>query len=391
MSLVEEADRIAVDAHAGQTRRHGAPYVSHPRAVASIVDDMAFACELAIDDAVRATALLHDVLEDCPRYSASLLAERCGKDVAAAVTDLTKTGKGESATAAYYQRLHQAPTTTKLVKICDRLHNLSELHKQPDGKKVRSYVDETLGHVRPLALELHAGLVAAVDDAIDNARANQGLETSAQPDSGLYAIVSPSASLLLRVQALLDGGIARLQLRVKGDLDDRAWLALAQEVQAKCAARQVAFVINDRADLAFAADCGVHLGDRDLPSSCARRLLGRSALVGASTHDLEQLRGADVDGNACHLALGPVWLSSTKQTHPTVGVDVLRQACATTSRPIVAIGGIDTPARAAEAARAGAAFVAVLKALSSDDVDSVHGLARRFALSFAAGRATGAP
>lgn len=389
MKLVEDADRIAADAHTGQTRRHGAPYISHPRGVARIVDDMAIACDLPIDDAVRATALLHDVLEDSPRFTEPLLAERFGPAVAAAVADLTKTGKGDGVTAAYYERLAKSAPTTKLVKVCDRLHNLSELHKQPDDKKLRSYVDETILHVRPLAASVHAGLVAAVDDAIDNARGNQGLVSSrAVPTSGLYAIVSPSTSLPLRLQALLDGGIARLQLRVKGALlDDRAWLGLADEIHAACAARHVAFLLNDRTDLAFAAGCGVHLGDRDLPAAHARRLLGPATLVGTSTHSVAQLRAADDEGYADHLALGPVWHSTTKQTHPVIGIDALKQACATTARPVVAIGGINTPARVAEAARAGAAFVAVVSAVDPEDVESVHGITRRFALSFAAASA----
>lgn len=346
---------------------------------------MALACELPIDDRVRATALLHDVLEDCPRYTEVMLAERCGHEVATAVGHLTKTGKGDHATAAYYEHLGKSSSSsTKLVKVCDRLHNLSELHKQPDDKKVRTYVEETLAHVRPLAQAVHAGLVAAVDDAIANARSNQGLETPA-PTSGVYAIVSPSTSLPLRLQALLDGGIARLQLRAKGaTLDDRAWLGLADDLHASCAPRRVSFLINDRTDLAFAAGCGVHLGDRDLPAAHARRMLGATALVGTSTHSLQQLRAADDDGHACHLALGPIWKSTTKHTHPVVGVDALQQACSTTARPVVAIGGINTPARAAEAARAGAAFVAVVSALDPEDVETVHALTRRFALSFAA-------
>jgi thiamine-phosphate pyrophosphorylase len=385
VTLVEDADRIAADAHTGQTRRHGAPYVSHPRAVARFVEDMAVACGLAIDDSTRATALLHDVLEDCPRYTAAILAERCGPAVSAAVADLTKTGKGEAATASYYGHLQKAASsTTKLVKVCDRLHNLAELHKQPDEKKVRSYVDETLHHVRPLAEAVHPGLVAAIDDAIANARANQGIETAA-PTSGLYAIIAPSTSLPLRVQALLDGGVARLQLRVKnGLLDDRARLGLADDLHASCAARRLPFLLNDRTDLAFAAGCGVHLGDRDLPTAHARRLLGAHALVGTSTHSLQQLRAADDEAHADHIALGPIWLSTTKHTHPVVGVDALQQGCSTTVRPVVAIGGINTPARAAEAARAGAAFVAVVSALDPEDVDAIHCIARRFALSFAA-------
>ena len=391
MPLVEEADRLAHEAHAGQTRRHGAPYISHPRAVLRILDDMAFACALAVDDGVRATALLHDVLEDCEAFTPAILSQRFGPVVAGAVVALTKTGKGDAFTAAYYAELQQAVPSTKLVKICDRLHNLSELHKQPDPQKVVRYVDETLLHVRPLALSLHAGLVAAIDNAIDNARANaranQGLATSTSPAAaGLYAIVSPSSSWQQRLGALLNGGVARVQLRVKGELDDRAWLVVADSAKANCAARGVPLLINDRADLALAAGTGVHLGDRDLPPPQARRMLPPSTLVGTSTHSLAQLQAVDDEGAADHIALGPIWASPTKQTHGVVGVDVLRAACALTSRPVVAIGGVTSPARAAEAARAGATFVAVLSAVDIADVDDLHALARRFALSFAAAR-----
>jgi thiamine-phosphate diphosphorylase len=218
---------------------------------------------------------------------------------------------------------------------------------------------------------------------------------------GLYAIVSPpplvSDELLFfsRVEALVAGGAARLQLRIKDDRDDRARLALIERVLRLCHDGGVPLVVNDRADLAFAAGAdGVHVGDRDLPPPVARQILGPLALVGTSTHSLAQLVRADRDGGACHLALGPVWASPTKSGHADVtGIDVLRQACAATSLPVVAIGGITTEDRARQAVEAGAAFVAVVSALAGPDPDDVFSTTERFVRACAAAststRATG--
>ncbi len=215
-----------------------------------------------------------------------------------------------------------------------------------------------------------------------------GLSTgpSSGPRRGLYAIVSPpppgdDAAFLARVDAIVRGGAARLQLRIKDNRDDRARLALIERVLRVCRDGGVPLVVNDRADLAFAAAAdGVHVGDRDLPPPFARRLLGPKALVGTSTHSVAQLVQADRDGGACHLALGPVWASPTKSGHADVtGVDVLRQACAATTLPVVAIGGITTEDRVRQAVDAGAAFVAVVSALQGDDVDAVFAATERFA------------
>jgi thiamine-phosphate pyrophosphorylase len=204
---------------------------------------------------------------------------------------------------------------------------------------------------------------------------------------GLYAIVSPppiggdGAAFLRRVDAILAGGAVRLQLRIKDGRDDRARLAWIEDVLRRCRAVDVPLLVNDRADLAFAAGAdGVHVGDRDLPAPVARTLLGPAALVGTSTHSLAQLRQADAEGGACHLALGPVWASPTKQGHADiVGVEVLRAACAATTLPVVAIGGITTVERARAAVAAGAAWVAVVSALEGDDPDVVCATTRAFA------------
>jgi thiamine-phosphate diphosphorylase len=204
---------------------------------------------------------------------------------------------------------------------------------------------------------------------------------------GLYAIVSPplaavdEPAFFDRVDAIVRGGAVRLQLRIKDDRDDRARLALIEAVLRRCRDASVPLIVNDRVDLAAASGAdGVHVGDRDLPPPLARRLLGPHALVGTSTHSLNQLVAADKEGGACHLALGPVWASPTKSGHADVtGVDVLRAACAATTLPVVAIGGITTEARARQAVDAGAAFVAVVSALQGDDPDKVFSATERFA------------
>lgn len=404
------AQQLAAFAHGGQTRRHGAPYLDHPRAVAALVDDLALACGIAIDDGVRAAAWLHDAVEDCPAVSVDRVRDDFGDVVADAVDHLTKTGKGKEATAAYYARLTRSGTaTTRLIKVCDRLHNLSELFYAPNPTKLRDYVEETEEFVVPLAAGVHAGLVRALQNAIDNALENALIERGPR-DHGIYAILQPTGAWRERLVAMIDGGVVRVQLRIKhigrptigeeagkpGDVPhDRAALALIDDAIAICRPRGVPVIVNDRADLAFAAGAdGVHVGDQDIPGRHVRRLLGPGALIGTSTHTLEQCRAACVDadafegdgaGGADHVALGPLWLSTTKQGHAAVvGTDVLAAVAATTDVPLVGIGGINTTARVVDVARAGAAFAAVVSAFEVDDAAALHALVRRFSLSFVA-------
>lgn len=398
------ADAIAVSAHSAQRRRHGAPYIDHPRAVCAIADDIATAVGLPFGEDDAAVALMHDVLEDSPHHTLADVSAACGVDVANRVQLLTKVGKGHDVTVAYYQALMGASSSTRLIKIADRLHNLSELHKAHSDTKLREYVDETLAFVRPLAdgfdAAPQAGLRAAVDHAIDNALRNgaavvAGAAPTTTNQRGLYAIVHPrggAATTLARLSAMLRGGATRVQLRVKpaDGLTDQAWLALLIDVATLAGRHGADVVVNDRADLAFAArllghPVGVHVGDGDLPPRFARALLGADALLGTSTHSVAQLRAMVAEGSAGHVALGPIWASPTKQGHAdVVGPEALREACSDASLPVVAIGGITTTERAAIAARAGAAWIAVVSALDGDSDDAVHLVARRFALSIAA-------
>ena len=136
-----------------------------------------------------------------------------------------------------------------------------------------------------------------------------------------------------------------------------------QAVQAlNVTARQVgaAFLVNDRPDIARLAGAnGVHVGQEDLEAAAARAIVGAGAIVGVSTHNLEQIRAA-ADSDADYIAVGPVFATRSKaKADPVVGLELIRQARQLTRKPIVAIGGI-TLERAGEVITAGADSVAVI-------------------------------
>ena len=119
------------------------------------------------------------------------------------------------------------------------------------------------------------------------------------------------------------------------------------------------FVVNDRCDLAIAVEAdGVHLGQTDLPLNLARRVVGKTMMIGISTHNPEQVRAATELG-ADYLGFGPIFSTNTKLNHePVVGLEGMVQVRCLTHLPIFAIGGI-TPASVPELCQAGANGVAV--------------------------------
>lgn len=179
---------------------------------------------------------------------------------------------------------------------------------------------------------------------------------------GFYAIVDPDVCAgppLEVASALLRGGCAVLQLRHK-TRDDRATLALARALGARCRAAGVPFVMNDRLDLALLADAdGLHLGQQDLPLDEVRRFF--PGPIGVSTHDLDQLAAA-LRAGADLVGFGPVFATMTKENpDPIVGLEELARACRISSVPVVAIGGVDL-ARAEACREAGASLVAAIGA-----------------------------
>ena len=164
-------------------------------------------------------------------------------------------------------------------------------------------------------------------------------------------------------KAMFDGGATILQWRGKGALSSPL---LDQCAEASAMARQYGarLVVNDRADLAMLVASGLHVGQRDLPPSAARYLLGPDALLGLSTHNAAQIEQAEQTGVAIdYLALGPMYPTRSKENpDPVVGLELLRRWRPLTPRPLVAIGGI-TRDNARETLEAGADSVAVISDL----------------------------
>jgi thiamine-phosphate pyrophosphorylase len=130
-----------------------------------------------------------------------------------------------------------------------------------------------------------------------------------------------------------------------------------------CAEHQVPLIINDRLDVALAANAdGVHLGQEDLPVKAARELLGPGRLIGGSAGTVDQAVQAQAEG-ADYIGFGHIFPTGSKdKPGRPVGLDGLREVCAAANIPVVAIGGIDA-STAPEAIRAGAWGLAVIGAV----------------------------
>ena len=180
--------------------------------------------------------------------------------------------------------------------------------------------------------------------------------------SRLYVILDaalPTTPIADCAQQLVDAGVRLLQYRNKS-ASSRELLESSKQLTALLIPQNVAFIVNDRADVAFLAGAtGAHVGQEDLGAEEARSVIGSGKLLGVSTHNLEQFERA-VATSADYIALGPVFSTSTKANpDPVVGTDFIRRVRLLTGKPIVAIGGI-TLERAAEVIKAGADSVAVI-------------------------------
>lgn len=148
-------------------------------------------------------------------------------------------------------------------------------------------------------------------------------------------------SHLEQVERLVCGGAKLIQLREK-KASPRDFYAAAAAAIAFARLRDVKIIINDRVDIAAALDAdGVHLGQDDLPPEHARELLGPNAIIGFSSHSLDQAIAASrlpVD----YIAIGPIFETTTKpNADPIVGVEGLQAVkAAIGDLPLVAIGGI---------------------------------------------------
>ena len=173
------------------------------------------------------------------------------------------------------------------------------------------------------------------------------------------------------VEEAVKGGVTLVQLREK-DTDTRQFIELAIRLKKTLAAYHVPLLINDRIDVALAADAdGVHIGQSDMPYEMARRLLGNEKIIGISLEndaDAEAANALDVD----YVAVSPVYLTNTKtDTSAALGLDGVRRISALSNHPVVGIGGMNQ-STVKDVIASGADGVAVVSAICSAESPLWH-------------------
>jgi thiamine-phosphate pyrophosphorylase len=177
----------------------------------------------------------------------------------------------------------------------------------------------------------------------------------------------PADHLPAAVARALRGGATGVQVRARA-ASTIELLELARELRALCAEARVPFVVNERVDVALAAEAdGVHLlepDDEELQE--ARHVLGQSAIVGVSVASAQDARVATSHG-ASYVSAGPMFSASSA---PNSGETLLRSVRAATGLPVVVVGGI-TLEHAGALYAAGADGLCVGRAiLRADDIES---------------------
>ena len=181
-------------------------------------------------------------------------------------------------------------------------------------------------------------------------------------DRRLYLCTPDRPDLSAFLEACIAGGVDVVQLREK-HLEARLLLSRARLARDVCRDQGVPFIVNDRPDLALAAEAdGVHVGQEDVPPPLARRILGPGAIVGLSTHAGDELVAALAEP-VDYLSVGPVEPTPTKPGRPGVGLGALSYATGRADRPWFVTGGV-TPATVPGMVAAGASRFVVVRWLT---------------------------
>lgn len=181
-------------------------------------------------------------------------------------------------------------------------------------------------------------------------------------DCRLYLITPPKldlASFKPLLAATLDAGdVACVQLRLK-DVGDDAVKRAIDALRPVAQERDVAFILNDRPDLAAAGGCdGVHVGQDDTPYAQARKIMGRDAIVGVTCHDSRHLAMVAGEDGADYVAFGAFFETATKEPKARAEPEILSWWQEMMEIPCVAIGGV-TVENCRVLVEAGADFLAV--------------------------------
>lgn len=164
LALVAEAFEFACEAHAGQMRDEGTPYIVHPvRVAAALVNELE-----VFSPRLVCAALLHDVIEDSPTSRAQI-AQMFGEEIAEVVWLLTKFE--EVSLAEYLSAIEaKGETGAPIVKLCDRLDNLRFLTSSPRTEKIRRYIRTTEAYYLPMAARTNAYVHDQMELLLDLAR-----------------------------------------------------------------------------------------------------------------------------------------------------------------------------------------------------------------------------
>ncbi|KAF0145859.1 MAG: thiamine-phosphate pyrophosphorylase [Nitrospirae bacterium] len=186
-------------------------------------------------------------------------------------------------------------------------------------------------------------------------------------DRNICGLTSKEMSSLV-----LRAGIKWIQYREKNkprrDIYNEA--ALLRKLTAEFKA---SFIVNDHADIALAVNAeGVHLGQEDLPLKEARKILGKTKIIGISTHSIEQAIEAEA-GGADYVGFGPVFHTKTKDAGKPEGIQMLKEVKKHVKIPVIAIGGI-TSENLQSVLDSGADAVAVASAILRGNIsDNISG------------------
>jgi thiamine-phosphate pyrophosphorylase len=175
-------------------------------------------------------------------------------------------------------------------------------------------------------------------------------------------VLEPAAFADRLAEALDAGDVACVQLRVKPADDDQIRRA-ADALRPVAQQRGVAFLMNDRPDLALATGCdGVHVGQEDASYAEARRVLGLGRIVGVTCHASRHLAMEAAEAGADYVAFGAFFPSASKTAKHRAEPEIVQWWSEIMTVPCVAIGGI-TPVNCAPLVKAGADFLAVIAAV----------------------------
>jgi thiamine-phosphate pyrophosphorylase len=182
----------------------------------------------------------------------------------------------------------------------------------------------------------------------------------------LYLVTPPSfdpgAFRDILAAALDAGDVAALQLRLK-DVPDDAISRAIDILQPIAHAREVAFIVNDRPDLAVKHGCdGAHVGQEDTQAAIARKVLGADRMLGVTCHASRDLAMTAGEEGADYVAFGAFFPTRTKLATTHADLDLLRWWSDLMELPCVAIGGI-TADNCGPLVAAGADFLAVVSAV----------------------------